>query len=71
MEEQVKEQGLESYFEQLEEIVSALEQEDISLEDAFGSYSKGMELVRRCNEQIDRVEKKVQMINSRGELEEL
>ena len=71
MEEQIKEQGLEDYFGKLEEIVSALEEEDISLENAFQSYSMGMELVRLCNEQIDRVEKQVQKINSRGELEEL
>ena len=36
-----------------------LESEDISLEEAFKAYSQGMELVKRCNERIDRVEKQV------------
>lgn len=62
---------LEESFERLEETIERLEDEDISLEDAFLAYSEGMKLLKNCNEQIDRVEKKVLKLAEDGELEEL
>ena len=62
---------LEEGFAKLEEIIAALEKEDISLEEAFQTYSEGMTLLKSCNEQIDRVEKKVLKLSEQGELEEL
>ena len=64
-----KQPGLEENFTMLEETIAQLESEDISLEDAFAAYSKGMELLKSCNEQIDRVEKKVLTLSENGELE--
>ena len=40
------EQSLETVFEQLDEIVEQLEAEDVSLEDSFGLYHKGMDLLK-------------------------
>ncbi len=51
--------SLEECFASLEEIIGNMNREEISLEEAFASYSKGMELLKNCNEQIDRVEKQV------------
>lgn len=65
-----KEPGLEEAFEQLEEIVAALEQEEISLEESFRIYKEGMELLKKCNQAIDRVEKKVLVLNEDGETHE-
>lgn len=62
---------LEESFERLEETIERLEDEDISLEDAFAAYSEGMKLLKNCNEQIDRVEKKVLKLAEDGGLEEL
>lgn len=62
---------LEENFRRLDEIMEGLEDEDISLEDAFTAYSEGMEILKKCNDQIDRVEKKVLKIAEDGELEEL
>ncbi len=62
---------LEDGFAKLEEIIAGLEKEDISLEEAFQTYSEGMALLKSCNEQIDRVEKKVLKLSEQGELEEL
>lgn len=62
---------LEDGFAKLEEIIAELEKEDISLEEAFQTYSEGMALLKSCNEQIDRVEKKVLKLSEQGELEEL
>ncbi len=69
--EQEPEMSLEENFAALEEIIDRLEQEDISLEEAFQTYSSGMAILKTCNEQIDRVEKKVLKLNEQGELEEL
>jgi exodeoxyribonuclease VII small subunit len=61
------EQSLETVFEQLDEIVEQLEAEDISLEDSFGLYHKGMDLLKVCNEKIDTIEKKMMMLDENGE----
>ena len=69
-EQEEKELELERAFEMLEETVSALEQEDISLEASFKLYKQGMELIKSCNQTIDKVEKEVLKLNENGELEE-
>ena len=61
------EQALETVFEQLDEIVEQLEAEDVSLEDSFGLYHKGMDLLKVCNEKIDTIEKKMMMLDENGE----
>lgn len=61
------EQSLETVFEQLDEIVEQLEAEDVSLEDSFGLYHKGMDLLKVCNEKIDTIEKKMMMLDKNGE----
>ena len=65
-----KETTLELLFEKLEESISQLERDDISLEDSFKIYKEGMKLVQTCNSRIDRVEKEVLKLNENGELDE-
>ena len=48
--------------------IKELEKDDISLEDSFKYYKEGMELLKYCNDAIDKVEKKVQKIAGDGEL---
>ena len=62
---------LEQNFEKLDETIERLEDEALSLEEAFAAYSEGMTLLKLCNEQIDRVEKKVLKLAEDGGLEEL
>ena len=66
-----KQISLEEIFVRLEQLIEKLEAEDISLEEAFTAYSAGMSLLKECNEQIDRVEKKVLKLSEQGSLEEL
>ena len=61
------EQSLETVYEQLDEIVEQLEAEDVSLEDSFGLYHKGMDLLKVCNEKIDTIEKKMMILDENGE----
>ncbi len=58
--------SLEENFARLEEIIGALEQEDIPLEEAFSAYSSGMAILKQCNDQIDRVEKQVWKLSEDG-----
>lgn len=62
---------LEENFSGLEAVIEQLEADDISLEQAFTAYSRGMKLLKDCNDQIDKVEKKVLKLNEEGRLEEL
>ncbi len=62
---------MEENFARLEEAINRLEAEDVSLEEAFRAYSQGLAVLKACNDQIDRVEKKVLKLNEQGELEEL
>lgn len=66
----MEEQRLETIFEQLDEIVERLEGETVSLEDSFQLYHKGMELLKLCNDKIDIVEKKMQILDENGERHE-
>ncbi len=62
---------LEENFMKIEEVIEKLETEDISLEDAFAAYSEGMKLLKTCNDQIDKVEKKVLKLTEDGGLTEM
>ena len=62
--------SLEDKFDKLDEAVKKLESEDITLEESFKIYKEGMELLKQCNADIDKVEKQVMQLNAKGELEE-
>lgn len=62
--------NLEEAFGQLEDIIQQLESPEISLEASFKQYESGMELLKKCNQQIDKVEKKIQILNEKGETDE-
>ena len=68
MSDKQQELTLEESFEKLDEILTSLESRDITLEESFQAYQQGMELLKQCNQKIDRVEKKMQLINEDGEL---
>ncbi len=62
---------IEENFAKIEETIEKLEGEEISLEEAFAAYSEGMKLLKACNDQIDKVEKKVLKLAGDGSLTEL
>lgn len=68
--EEGSELSLEEAFEQIEDVIAHLETEEITLEQSFQEYNRGMKLLQHCNEAIDRVEKKVLQINEDGGLDE-
>ena len=58
---------LEDDFKKLEEIIERMEHEDLSLEDSFKAYEEGMRIVLSCNEQIDKVEKQLIILNEKNQ----
>ena len=65
-----KKENLEEMFDRLDQVIGTLEGEDVSLEEAFGLYDQGMKLIRRCNQTIDEVEKKILVLDENGEKHE-
>lgn len=60
---------LEKAFEKMDGIIEKLESEDITLEESFQVYKEGMDLLKQCNEDIDRVEKQVKILSGEEENE--
>ncbi len=58
---------LEESFDQLDEIIQELQNGELSLEQSFKKYEEGMKLVKNCNDAIDKVEKKLVVIDSEEE----
>ncbi len=57
-----KEQAFEEALNDLEKVVEALGNEDITLDQSIQLYKKGMTLVKQCNSTIDKVEKELEVL---------
>lgn len=66
--EEVK--SIEEAFEMLGKILAKMDEPGVTLEESFNCYEQGMKLIRYCNETIDTVEKKVQVLSAEGETDE-
>lgn len=65
-----KEQTLAEAFDELEGVIEAMEQPEVPLEEAFQLYHKGMDMLKSCNDKIDKIEKKMLVLDDEGELYE-
>jgi exodeoxyribonuclease VII small subunit len=54
--------GFEQAMEQLEEIVTKLEKGDLPLEYAIDLFQEGMRLSRLCNQKLESVERKIDIL---------
>jgi len=52
----------ETALEDLELVVEQLETGELSLEDSLEAFEKGVGLVKYCNQKLDEVEKKVEIL---------
>ena len=55
---------LEENFKKLEEIIDKLENDETSLDESFKIYEQGMELVNECNSELDKIEKKLVVLET-------
>lgn len=54
----------EKAFDQLEKIVHRLENEELPLDDSLQLFEEGIRLSRFCNQKLEEVEKKIELILS-------
>lgn len=66
-----KKRSLEETFAEIESIIEQMEQPQISLDESFLLYQRGIGQLKVCNEMLDEVEKKMQVLNADGCLEEM
>jgi exodeoxyribonuclease VII small subunit len=57
-----KEKKFEEALEALEEVVERLESGELSLEDSLAAFEQGVHLVKFCNQKLNEVEKKVELL---------
>jgi exodeoxyribonuclease VII small subunit len=57
---------LEETFAGLEEVIQKMEQGEATLEESFQLYHKGMDLLKSCNDKIDKIEKKMLILDEKG-----
>ncbi len=62
--------SFEQAYRALEETVQRLETGNLPLEEAVALYQQGMELAKRCNQQLDKLELRVKLLTPSGELED-
>lgn len=65
-------QSFEKNLGELEQVVKALEESDVSLEDMIALFEKGVHLTRECTEALNAAEQKITVLmkNCNGEMEE-
>ncbi|MCH5267756.1 MAG: exodeoxyribonuclease VII small subunit [Lachnospiraceae bacterium] len=59
-----KKLSIEESFEQLDTLIGELQEGDLTLEESFKKYEEGMKLIKHCSESIDKVEKKLEIIEA-------
>ena len=61
---------LEETFAGLEEVIQKMERGDVSLEESFQLYHKGMDMLKSCNDKIDKIGKQMLILDEEGALYE-
>lgn len=65
-----KEKSLEEAFAELDGMLLKLADKEVSLEESFEVYTEGTKLLKYCSEKLDKVEKKMLVMNEEGGLDE-
>lgn len=58
----------ESATAELDSIVRKLEEGDLPLEQSMALYERGLQLSRFCHAKIEEAERRIELLNERGEL---
>ncbi|HHT51296.1 MAG TPA: exodeoxyribonuclease VII small subunit [Eubacteriaceae bacterium] len=64
-----EERSFEENLKRIEEIVTALEEGNISLENSINLFEEGMELTKDCNEKLESIENRINiLVNDNGKI---
>jgi exodeoxyribonuclease VII small subunit len=58
----------EAAIAELESIVKKLEEGDLALEQSLALYERGVQLSRFCHARLEEAERRIEVLNERGEL---
>jgi exodeoxyribonuclease VII small subunit len=58
----------EAALAELESIVKKLEDGELTLESSLALYERGVELSRYCHARLEQAERRIEILNERGEL---
>lgn len=58
----------EAAIAELESVVKKLEEGDLPLEQSLALYERGVELSRFCHARLEQAERRIEILNERGEL---
>ena len=70
MDKKPEKMSIEESFDYLDEVIEKMEDPDITLEESFSLYEKGMKVLKEATEAVDEVEKKIKLIDDRGKTED-
>ena len=59
--------NIEENFKELDEILEKMQDEEVSLDESFEMYKKGIEIVKDSNEQIEKIEKQIEVLEENTE----
>jgi len=59
--------NIEENFKELDEILEKMQDEEVSLDESFEMYKKGIEIVKNSNEQIEKIEKQIEVLEENTE----
>ena len=65
-----KNKGFDEILEELESIVESMDDGNLKLEETIESYEKGIKLIKQAQASLKNFEKKVQILNSKNDLED-
>jgi exodeoxyribonuclease VII small subunit len=60
---------LEEHFEAIEEILNRMESGEISLDESFALYKKGLSEIKAAHDALDLIAKEMLVLNGEGNLE--
>ena len=58
---------IEERFEEIDKIIEGLERNEATLDESFDLYKKGMDIIKECNKEIDKVEKQLIVLGEEDE----
>ena len=62
--------NIEKVLSELESIVNKMEEDNLNLEDSLSSYEKGILLVKTAQENLKKIEQRVQILSKHNELKD-
>ena len=62
--------NIEKVLGELESIVNKMEEDNLNLEDSLSSYEKGILLVKTAQENLKKIEQRVQILSKNNELKD-